>query len=254
MVRENEPVSNPYAPPPPGRGSAAPDADAQAGSGTEARPAGGARPTGRDARTGDGDANGARGRQQPRYPRPGTTPGGPPRPGAAGGPAGSGGAGREGGGRNDAGRPGGAGGPVPGAVPVPPPDPELVARAGRTVRLFGVLLVASVLVSALPLPWRVAALVLAVGAAVAGVRALVAASRARLAGGLVPMLAVGVALTLLLATSTLQTVLPWSVQVEREDCLRGALTHSAQAGCEQDYQDSVQDWLTGLRDGAGSAG
>ena len=77
-----------------------------------------------------------------------------------------------------------------------PPDPEVAARAASLTRLFGVLVLASVLVATLPLPWQAPALLFAVAALVVGVRALVVAARAR-TRGLVPLLATGVVIALL---------------------------------------------------------
>lgn len=140
--------------------------------------------------------------------------------------------------------------PVGAAPAPPPPDPEALARVGRLVRHFGVWLVAGVLVSMLPLPWRLASLAFLVGAAVAGVRALRSVVAARVRGGLAPMLAVGLAMTAVLAVSTLGTLALWPADTARQDCLSGALTRSAQAACERDYRDAVADLTRGVTGGS----
>lgn len=135
-------------------------------------------------------------------------------------------------------------------APPPPPDPEALARIGRLVRHFGVWLVAGVLVSMLPLPWRLASLAFLAGAAVAGVRALRSVVAARVRGGLAPMLAVGLAMTAVLGVSTLGTLALWSADTARQECLSGALTRSAQAACERDYRDAVADLTRGVTGGS----
>ena len=94
--------------------------------------------------------------------------------------------------------PAGAPSPAP-VVPEPPQpaDPEGTARATSLTRLFAVLVLASVLVATLRLPWQAAALPFALAAIVVGVRAIVVAVRAR-ARGLAPVLAVGLVVALLL--------------------------------------------------------
>jgi hypothetical protein len=133
-------------------------------------------------------------------------------------------------------------------------DPETVLQAGRLVRHFGVYLLASILVSTLPLPWRVATVAFLAGATVTGVRALMAVSRARLRGGLLPLLTVGLVMTGVLATATLGSLAMWSVDADRQECLAGALTQTAQAACEQQYQDAITRWGSDLLDGGSGAG
>jgi len=117
-----------------------------------------------------------------------------------------------------------------------------MARVGRLVRHFGIWLVAGVAVGALlPLPWRLASVAFLVGAAVAGVRALRAVVRARMRGGLVPMLAVGLAMTAVLAFTSLASLVLLPADLAQQDCLDGALTRSAKAQCAQDYRDALED-------------
>lgn len=136
--------------------------------------------------------------------------------------------------------------PAPAPAPPAPPAPEALQRVGRLVRHFGAWLVAGVVVSTLPLPWRLAALAFLVGAAVTGVRALRSAVVARVRGGLAPLLAVGLAMTGVLAVSTLGTLVLWPADSARQECLSGALTRSAQAACEREYRDAVADLTSGV--------
>lgn len=128
--------------------------------------------------------------------------------------------------------------PVP---PAPAPDPETLLRVGRLVRHFGVWLVAGVVVTLLPLPWRLASVVFLVGAVVTGIRALRAVLRSPLRGGLPAMLATGLLLTAMVLVGSLGSLATWSVDAERQACLGGALTRTAQAACERDYQDALSD-------------
>ncbi|MEZ0448421.1 hypothetical protein [Cellulomonas sp. ICMP 17802] len=136
--------------------------------------------------------------------------------------------------------------PAPRAVPAEPartpPDPEQVARAQSLTRLFGVLVLSSVLVATLPLPWQAAGLVFALGALVVGVRALVVSVRAR-AGGLTPMIAVGVVIALFWSFLLILQLALWPMQQAKQECLQGALTISAQNACAAQYDKAVQDLL-----------
>lgn len=136
--------------------------------------------------------------------------------------------------------------PAPPPEPDTPPDPKALALAGRLVRHFGVWLVAGVLVSLLPQPWRLATLVFLAGALVTGVRALRAVSKARVRGSLAPMLVIGLVMTAILAAGTVSSLVTWSIDADRRDCLRGAITRSAQAVCERDYQDALRDLTDSL--------
>jgi hypothetical protein len=120
---------------------------------------------------------------------------------------------------------------------------------GRLVRHFGVWLVAGVAASLLPLPWQAATVVFLVGAVVAGARALRKVAVARLRGGLLPMLVGGLLLTGLLLAGMLSSLVAWGPLMDHQRCLQGALTESAQATCERDYREAVEE-MTGLAGGA----
>ncbi len=130
-------------------------------------------------------------------------------------------------------------------------DPDLVRRIGAAVRHFGVFLLAAVLVGTFPLPWRVAAVVFVAGAFVVGIRALILVLRAGMRGSLVPLLAVGLAFTAMLAVGTVGSVLFWSAETARQECLSGALTVSARSQCEQQYRDDLSQWQQDVRRDAG---
>lgn len=128
------------------------------------------------------------------------------------------------------------------APPQAPPDPAQVARASRQVVHFGLFMLGAIALSALELPWKVAAIVFLAAAVVTGIRALVTVLRARVRGMLVPMLAVGLVAAGLLSLTLLATFATWPLQMKQQDCLRGALTISAQAECQQSFQQGLLTW------------
>jgi hypothetical protein len=142
--------------------------------------------------------------------------------------------------------------PPRGPIPVPParerpaPDPEAVRRTSRLVMHFGLLMLSALLVSSLTLPWQAASLMFAVAALVQGVRALRSAWTAGLRGALLPMLMVGIGGASMLVVGTIATLALWPVQMERQTCLHGALTISAQDGCDVAYRNSLDSVRKGL--------
>ncbi|WP_421734600.1 hypothetical protein [Cellulomonas sp.] len=130
-----------------------------------------------------------------------------------------------------------------------PPDPEVVARAASLTRLFGVLVLASVLVATLPLPWQAPALLFAVPALVVGVRALVVAARGR-TRGLVPLLTTGVVIALLWTLFLGVLASSWPALLARQKCLEGALTITATSTCESQYEQELSKLRTSLETGS----
>jgi hypothetical protein len=127
-----------------------------------------------------------------------------------------------------------------------PEDPAAYEALRRRLGLFLLLLVASLLVLSLPLPFQAASVVFSAWAVVVGARAVVAAWRGGIRRAAVPLAAglVGIAMWMTLYAG-LQLAL-WPVLQERQDCLREALTTSARGACEDAYQQGIEDRLTGL--------
>jgi len=119
------------------------------------------------------------------------------------------------------------------------------------VRQFGVWLLAGVAVTLLPLPWRFAAIAFLVGAVVTGVRALRAVARSGLRGGVGAMLIAGLLMTALVLVGSLGSLATWRIDADRQACLQGALTRSAEAACERAYDDAVGDLTNRLTGGRG---
>lgn len=128
--------------------------------------------------------------------------------------------------------------------PVTPPDPEALAAAGRRIRDFALFLLAALLTSSLPVPWLVGSALLAVGAVVAGVRAVVAVWRTGVRSAMIPVLAVGVGFAAMFAVSISLQLAFWPLVVERQDCLRDALTLAAREQCQETFDETLQDRVT----------
>lgn len=137
----------------------------------------------------------------------------------------------------------------PPLVPVPTeaprerrePDPAEVLRTAQRARTAGVLLVASVLVVGLPVPWQAAALPFALAAFVLGIRALVGAVRSRAQGALPAVLALLVGLAGMWVSLTAGTLLMWQVQTAHQECMAGALTVTAQQRCQDALDEGRLD-------------
>ncbi len=206
-------MTNPYAPPPRGPRATGDDAGQDAGVG--------AQDTGTGTGTGTGEAPHGSSR---------STPPGTPRPAGA-----------------QASPPQGPPDPTR-----PPPDPDAVRGASRQVMHFGLIMLASLVTAALPLPWQAAALVFALGAIVVGIRAMRAVWRSGVRGALVPVLGVGLVFAALMSISLATMLALWPLQVQRQDCLRDALTISAREACEVQFQDALTERLAQW--GQGSTG
>jgi hypothetical protein len=128
--------------------------------------------------------------------------------------------------------------------------------AGRT-RLFGIALVATLLVSLLPLPWRLTGLVFGVLCAWTGVRLiadLVALRRAgRRPGGMIGV-SVGIGVSVMLLLSYLGEAALYPLVAERERCDSGAVTHLAADQCRRSFDRGLRelvDRIQGTRPGPG---
>lgn len=134
----------------------------------------------------------------------------------------------------------GQGGSSPGPGPQRPPD-AVTQELNRRIGHFAMFMVATLLTMVLPLPWKVGAVVLGIGAVVAGARALATAWRGKVRGAVPALLGAGVAFAGLLVVSQLLLLALWPLEVERQECLRRALTVSAQEACEQQFTESVTE-------------
>jgi hypothetical protein len=134
----------------------------------------------------------------------------------------------------------------------PEPDPAAARATSRRILHFGVLLLAAVLTSTLPLPWQAASLVFVLTALVVGIRALVLAWRGGVRGAVLPMLGLGLASAGLVAVTVLSLLVIWPQQLERQNCLAGAVTIAATERCEAQFRRSLEERLDPTRSPGGS--
>lgn len=131
--------------------------------------------------------------------------------------------------------------PKPEPLPPLPPDSEAVQQASRRVMHFGLVVLATFVTSALPLPWQLAAIAFGITAAVYGVRALRAVKRARLRGGMAPVVTLGLVFSVMVSVSLLGTLSILPMRIELQECLQGALTISAREQCADDFDAAVRE-------------
>lgn len=131
-------------------------------------------------------------------------------------------------------------------APRAPVDPEVMRHLSRRLMVFALILLACLLLSSAPLPWRMGSVVLAVAAIVAGAMALRRAWRAGVRGMLVVAVASGMAVSATLGLATLAVIPVWDVEMERQTCMSEAITHSARAECLTDYRDGLQEYQDSL--------
>lgn len=104
---------------------------------------------------------------------------------------------------------------------------------------FGLAMLACLVTSTLPLPWQAGALAFALLAMVMGIRALRSVWVSGARGAMVPALSIGLAFAGVLTLSMVTSLALWPLQMERQDCLRDALTIAAQERCEADFRDAA---------------
>ncbi|WP_225753108.1 hypothetical protein [Actinotalea sp. Marseille-Q4924] len=127
-----------------------------------------------------------------------------------------------------------------------PEDPAAFEALRSRLGLFLLLLVASLLVLTLPLPFQAASIVFSAWAVVVGARAVAAAWRAGIRRAAVPLAAALVGIAMWMTLSAALQLALWPVLQDRQDCLREALTTSARESCEDRYQRDIEDRLNGL--------
>lgn len=147
-----------------------------------------------------------------------------------------------------AGAPGGWDGRGAPRAPRPPVDPEKARLATRGVMIFGLYMLASLLLSSVALPWRMLSVAVGVAALVVGVRALRTVWRAGLRGGLVVVLSAGMLMTVILGLSTLAVIPVWGIETDRQSCLDEAITITAQTSCQTTYETAIDDYRSSLTD------
>ncbi|MFD1211830.1 hypothetical protein ACFQ36_07230 [Arthrobacter sp. GCM10027362] len=115
------------------------------------------------------------------------------------------------------------------------------------LRVLFLLVLATLLAYPLPLPWKVAAPALGIAAVVVSIVGLARARRAREAGSLRAIFVLGLVVSLFFVVTALAQVAFWPLTAEYEQCMRSALTHTAQERCTADYEQRLQDLSNILR-------
>jgi len=124
---------------------------------------------------------------------------------------------------------------------------EQHSSTGLYLRMLLLLVVATLLAHALPLPWKVAAPVLGIVAAVVSIVGLTRALRVKAPGSLRAIFVVGLVVSLFLVLISAAQVAFWPLTAEYEQCVRSALTRSGQDRCMVEYQQHLQDLSHMLR-------
>ncbi len=119
-------------------------------------------------------------------------------------------------------------------------------KAARRVFQFAALLLLTLFLQGLDLPWRMLAVASGAAAGVFGVIALVAAWKSGIRGLTIPAVAVGTVMSILMAFSTLLLVFIWDIQMDFQECKGGAITVSAAEQCEATYNSDFDQWRTDL--------
>lgn len=137
-------------------------------------------------------------------------------------------------------------GNTPPDSPTPPSFEDLKQASGATFR-FGAILILTLLSSQLPLPYTLVSPVLVVVAVVYGIIALRRSWAISPRNLMTPMLVVGIIMSLMISLSVVSKIALWPVEMERQECVKYALTNTAQAECEANYEQAVDDRLKALR-------
>lgn len=111
---------------------------------------------------------------------------------------------------------------------------------------FGLVMLASLLLSSVDLPWRMLSVVVGAVALVVGVRALRTVWRAGVRGLLVAVLAAGMTMTVVLAVSTLAVIPVWQIEMDRQHCLGQAITMTAESSCQTAYETAIDHYTSSL--------
>jgi hypothetical protein len=116
-----------------------------------------------------------------------------------------------------------------------------VRRAASLVGRFGLLVLASLLVNGLDLPWQAAAIGFSVAAVVVGIQAVRAVARARMRTSAMVFTSVGVGLAALMVLGQGLALAFWPLQADYQKCRRDALTISSERQCQVDYERRILD-------------
>jgi len=124
----------------------------------------------------------------------------------------------------------------------PRPTEEQLKTSGRYLRVVLLLMMATLLASSLPLPWKAATTVLALVTAVVSVVGLVKVVRLGMPGTMRITFVLGLIASGFFLLTSLAQIVFWPITSEFEQCSRLAVTQSAQEACTQDYSDRLMEY------------
>ena len=129
-----------------------------------------------------------------------------------------------------------------------------VDDARRDVRLVGILLLSLIVITYLPLPFRLAGIAFGLLTIVLSIRGLHRQGKVRRAGGKPQgqiALSVGLGLASVVTMLTMTDAVIYPIAAERERCLAGAVTRTASELCEARHRERLEDLLEPLRQRTG---
>lgn len=122
-------------------------------------------------------------------------------------------------------------------------------RVREQLRLFLILLLGLIIVSQLPLPFRLGGFVLALGIGWVGISLLIGMSALSRSGATVrgwPSVIIGLALAGLLTVLLIGQAIVYPITVDQERCLSGANTLKAKDTCDRIYQERLRKLTDGF--------
>ena len=117
----------------------------------------------------------------------------------------------------------------------PAPTEEQRKNAMRYVRIFWLLVLATMFSSGLVLPWKLLPLALGLAALVVGIIALVKLARRRMGAAWPVLVSLGLLITVFTTIGLAGMVAIWDDTAEYESCMRSALTLDAVETCQDGY-------------------
>lgn len=122
-------------------------------------------------------------------------------------------------------------------------DTRAAAARNREGTILALFFGGALLASTFPLPYRMAAGVLAILALVWVVRYFIAGARTKKKGNWIVLGILAALSCLYLLLTTLGTIAIWPVQAQYETCIREAITEQASVGCTAEYNSGLSTWF-----------
>jgi hypothetical protein len=124
------------------------------------------------------------------------------------------------------------------------PGRRQALRVSRGVLVFSLLVFGALLTANYPLPWKLAAIVFALGAFGYGIYVVVLAIRAKTGPAVPMMVLIGAFLAGWMGLQATAMAVVWPIQSQYETCLSGAVTETGTRHCQEQYVQQLED-MTG---------